>query len=171
MTEARIQGTVGDPDAVAAASSKQQPAWTSGEQPGYHGLSLGWYESERLRRVDPRKRTIGQNFRDEFAGPLGVAFHIGLPAEIPPAAPHDEVLHINICFSLGHIKPSEAIRFGSSERAYGTPGAGGSFGFVDPEAELRYAYGMNRLGFHLSFDLREMAVRQAMYDCLGRRQL
>jgi CubicO group peptidase (beta-lactamase class C family) len=43
---------------------------------------LGWYQSELLRRVDPLGRTIGKFFQDEIARPLGVHFHIGLPAEI-----------------------------------------------------------------------------------------
>ncbi len=71
-----------DPDAVAAAIAKQAPAWEPGTKHGYHGLSLGFYESELIRRVDPQSRTLGQYFRDEVAVPLDLEFHIGLPEEV-----------------------------------------------------------------------------------------
>lgn len=37
----------------------------------YHAITLGFYESELLRRIDPRHRSIGQSFQDEIASPLG----------------------------------------------------------------------------------------------------
>ena len=58
---------LGDPDRVAAAIAKQVPAWEPGTRHGYHGISLGWYESEIVRRVDPQHRTIGRFFADEVA--------------------------------------------------------------------------------------------------------
>lgn len=73
---------LGDPDAVAAAIARQEPAWEPGTRHGYHGISLGFYESELLRRVDPASRTIGQYFRDEVAAPLDLEFHIGLPGDV-----------------------------------------------------------------------------------------
>jgi CubicO group peptidase (beta-lactamase class C family) len=72
-----------NPDKVAAALARQKPAWFPGTCHGYHGLSLGWYESELVRRVDPKHRTIGNFFQDEVARPLGVEFYIGLPADFP----------------------------------------------------------------------------------------
>ena len=72
-----------DADRVAAAIAKQTPAWEPGTRHGYHGVSLGWYESELVRRVDPQHRTIGQFFADEVAGPLGLEFYIGLSDDIP----------------------------------------------------------------------------------------
>lgn len=72
-----------DPDAVAAAIASQKPAGQPGDRHGYHGISLGWYESELVRRADPGHRTIGRYFADEIAAPLGLDFHIGLPDDIP----------------------------------------------------------------------------------------
>ncbi len=46
-------------------------------------LTLGFYEGELLRRVDPRHRSLGQFFQDEIATPLGLDFFIRLPEEIP----------------------------------------------------------------------------------------
>ncbi|ARV57746.1 hypothetical protein BZZ01_03025 [Nostocales cyanobacterium HT-58-2] len=45
----------------------------------YHAVSRGLYASQLLRRVDPKHRTLGQFFQDEFATPLGLQFWIGLP--------------------------------------------------------------------------------------------
>ena len=55
--------TLANPDLVATALAKQAPAWEPGTQHGYHGITLGWYESELIRRVDPQHRTIGQILR------------------------------------------------------------------------------------------------------------
>jgi len=67
-------------DLVAAAIALQRPLWSPGTRHGYHGISLGWYEGELLRRVDPAGRSLGQYFAEEIAAPLGIEFYIGLPA-------------------------------------------------------------------------------------------
>lgn len=72
-----------DPDRLANALAAQAPAWEPGTRHGYHGISLGWYESELIRRTDPKGRTIGQYFNDEIAAPLELDFWIGLPNSIP----------------------------------------------------------------------------------------
>ena len=262
---------LGDPDRVAEAIGKQVPAWEPGTRHGYHGVSLGWYESELVRRVDPQHRTIGQYFADEVAAPLGLEFYIGLPDAVPDeriavmqgqwyrtkmlanlsklprefvkgflnpksitartfanpkvvgmpvryndremrrielpasngigqvrsiakaygefatggaklgidevtmraltdaAAPpsggmYDLVLHDDTVFSLGFLKPWHAFEFGS-ERAFGTPGAGGSFGYADPDLGLGFGYAMNRMDYYLYDDPRERALRTAAVAC------
>lgn len=74
-------GDLADLDVVAAAIALQRPMWTPGTRHGYHAISLGWYEGELLRRVDPAGRSLGRFFAEEIAGPLGAEFHIGLPPE------------------------------------------------------------------------------------------
>lgn len=261
-----------DPDKTAAAIAKQKPAWEPGTKQGYHGVSLGWYESALLRSVDSKKRTIGQYFQDEIAIPLGLDFYIGLPSDIPrsriatikgyqrwqmifninklpqkfvfamlnpgtltarsfanppilgdingyneirmqeielpasngigtarsiakaygefatggknlnikeetlnalkqPAKPpldgaFDEVLRMDTSFSIGFLKPFPGSLFGRDEQSFGTPGAGGSFGFADPVAEIGFAYIMNKSGFYLLDDPRELRLRNAVYDSL-----
>jgi CubicO group peptidase (beta-lactamase class C family) len=74
---------VADPDRLGQVMARQKPAWPPGDRVAYHALSLGFYEGELIRRVDPQHRTIGQVFRDEIATPLGLDAHIRLPEEVP----------------------------------------------------------------------------------------
>ena len=76
---------IGDPDRLAAIMARQRPAWAPGERQAYHAISLGFYQSELVRRIDPAHRTLGRFFADEIATPLGLDFHIGLPRSIPEA--------------------------------------------------------------------------------------
>lgn len=91
----------------------------------------------------------------------------------PPAAARamDTVLGVPSYFSLGFLRPGPDVWFGSSERAFGAPGAGGSFGFGDPDARLGYAYVMNRLDFYLTDDPREKALRDALYRAMARHDV
>ena len=260
-----------DFDRLADVIAAQAPLWPPGERHGYHGVSLGWYEGELIRRVDPQHRSLGRFFAEEVAAPLGIDFYFGLPDDVPkerlarierlqllraipelrhvplglavamanprsvsartfanprmrgfadldrkeyrglefpagggigsaravaraydafarggeelgigtetidaitrfprrpPAGWHDEVLKVDTAFSLGFARPLAPFVFGSDESAFGHPGAGGSFGFADPKREVSFAYVMNRMGFHLSDDPREKALRDAVYACL-----
>jgi CubicO group peptidase (beta-lactamase class C family) len=263
-----------DFDRLAAAIARQRPLWDPGTRHGYHGVSLGWYEGELIRRLDPSGRTLGRFFAEEVARPLGLDVHFGLPNDLPterlarierlhplaalpqlrhvpprmlaammnprsvssrtfanprlrniadldsseyrrlefpaggavgtardvarayaeftgagrrigvspatleeltrfPAPPalgwFDEVLKVDTAFSLGFARPLHEFRFGTSSRAFGHPGAGGSFAFADPDRDVAFAYLMNRMGFHLNDDPREKALRDALYRALGFR--
>ncbi len=72
-----------DLDAVATLLARQKPVWEPGTKQGYHYLSLGLYEGELIRRVDPHHRSLGHFFQNEIAQPLGLEFYIGLPADVP----------------------------------------------------------------------------------------
>jgi CubicO group peptidase (beta-lactamase class C family) len=74
---------VADLDRLAVILARQKPAWKAGTRQSYHALTLGFYESELLRRVDPKRRSLGQFFEEELADPLGLEFYIGLPDWIP----------------------------------------------------------------------------------------
>jgi CubicO group peptidase (beta-lactamase class C family) len=259
-----------DLDYLARLLARQAPAWPPGTRHGYPAMSIGLYEQEILRRVDPAHRSLGRFFRDEIARPLGIDFHIGLPPDVPDARlarvktlsparaiaaipttpldiipkvlwpwsllrkslvfldlpwnerpslevevpagngvgtaraiaraysafaeggaelgvtpetfarltappsgslhPKDEILGLPTYFSLGYIRPGPHVAFGSSARAFGHPGAGGSFAFADPDAHLGYAYVMNKMDFHLMDDPREKALRDAIYRAIAARQ-
>lgn len=77
------RSVIADLDRLAVVLARQKPEYEPGTRQVYHGLTLGYYESELLRRVDPKHRSIGQFFQDEIAAPLGLDFYIRLPEEIP----------------------------------------------------------------------------------------
>jgi CubicO group peptidase (beta-lactamase class C family) len=72
---------IADLDGLARILAAQKPAWRPGTRHGYHAITLGLYQGELLRRVDPHHRTLGRIFAEDIAAPLGVDFRIGLPAE------------------------------------------------------------------------------------------
>ena len=261
-----------DADALANIIARQRPQWTPGTRHGYHTLSLGWYQSELIRRVDPKNRSIGRYFADEIARPLGVDFFIGLPrgidedrlstiegfhritmlrhlhelppkmvlagiwprslvsksirilrvdnpaelaspdyrhleipsangigqaravakiyavlaggggelnlnpasyrelispASLPSGGTYDAILTLKTKYNLGFSKPSRDFQFGIDDRAFGCPGAGGSFGMGDPAAQVGFAYLTNKMGYRLFDDPREKAVRDACYECVA----
>lgn len=72
-----------DREWLSASLAAQRPAWEPGTRHGYHAITLGWYQSELLRRTDPGGRSIGPFFNDEIALPLGADFYFGIPPRIP----------------------------------------------------------------------------------------
>jgi CubicO group peptidase (beta-lactamase class C family) len=92
-------------------------------------------------------------------------------AAVPPTmGVRDKVMHFDTSYSLGLGKPTSTFVFGSSDRAYGWPGAGGSFGFADPETGVGFGYVMNKMRFAMLDDPRHVALRQALFrDVLGAR--
>lgn len=261
--------TLADLDFVARGLAAQRPAWRPGEHHGYHAMTIGFYESELLRRVDPKRRSLGVFLREEITAPHGLDFHIGLPSTIgeerlarlrgfprwhlllhprslpprfvlsmmrkrslaarafanpklenaaelgkpalravelpasngigsaraiarlygmmatgggelgvtskvmdeltaPATAPRhgmrDRVLHVDTLYRLGFSRSTRAFSFGP--RSFGTPGAGGSFGYADPDRGIGFAYVPNRMGFWLNSDPRELALRKAVLASL-----
>ena len=257
--------TIADPEKLGAVLAAQAPKWPPGTAHGYHAQTLGWYESQLLRRVDPARRSIGAFFADEVAAPLGARFFIGitddalfdqlatfsgggrigaavhahqmpkrlllsllnprtmtaralmnpkalanmssvnrpdvLRLEFPSmngvgearaiarvygalatggselglnratvdeletivTAGFDEIFRLDSAFTMGFMKPFPILPFGSTPASYGHTGLGGSFGFADPAIGLGYAYAMNRGGYALPTDPREIALRDALY--------
>jgi CubicO group peptidase (beta-lactamase class C family) len=86
----------------------------------------------------------------------------------PPDVTHpwDEVLGVKSYFALGFLRPGPGYSFGSSPRAFGAPGAGGSFAFADPDAQPGVTSVMNKLDFYLADDPREKSLRDAVYRAL-----
>jgi len=75
------RNTVADLDQLAVILARQKPEWEPGTRQAYHAISLGFYESELLRRIDPQHRSLGKFFQDEIASLLGEDFYIRLPEE------------------------------------------------------------------------------------------
>lgn len=116
---------LGELDVVAGALAAQRPAWSPGSRHGYHGLSLGWYEGELLRRVDPQHRSLGAFFREEVAEPLGLRFGFGM-TEVPEDRatihgwkPAEMLLHLREmppAFVFAFLNPRS-----QSAKAFGNP--------------------------------------------------
>src|SRR3954467_8067631 len=79
------RSVVADLDRLAVVLARQKPAWEPGSRQAYHAITLGFYEGELLRRVDPKHRSLGQFFQDEIATRLGEDVYIRLPDAIPNA--------------------------------------------------------------------------------------
>jgi CubicO group peptidase (beta-lactamase class C family) len=259
------RSVIADLDRLAAVMERQRPEWEPGTRQAYHAVSLGFYEGELVRRIDPQHRTLGTFFQDEIAAPLNADVYIRVPEEIPdsrlatiqlanpiamifgmpfrmaltslnPRSPlvralvkrnpggiaaidherivarnleipsgggvgtargiariysafstaggalglrpetlqllmaptipavhgfYDEGLKTEAKFSLGFSKPVPWLPFGRPG-AFAAPGAGGSFGFADPEREIAYAYVTNRQGPNVIVDVRDIALRDAV---------
>jgi len=82
LNEPIDRGLLVDLDRLAVVLARQKPAWEPGTRQAYHAITLGFYESELLRRVDPQHRSLGQFFQDEIATPLGLDIYIRLPETI-----------------------------------------------------------------------------------------
>ena len=71
-------------------------------------------------------------------------------------------------FGLGFQLGTEAEPIGPNGGAFGHPGAGGSFGFADPEARLGFGYVMNRMETGLFLiGRRATALMNAAFASLG----
>ncbi|HSG88954.1 MAG TPA: serine hydrolase domain-containing protein [Pseudomonadales bacterium] len=76
------EGGFYDWDYMVGLLERQEPFWEPGTRNGYHMVSFGWTVGELVRRASGK--SLGTFFADEFAGPLGLDFWIGLPAAIEP---------------------------------------------------------------------------------------
>lgn len=68
-----------DWDFMCGKFAAETPWWEPGKHHGYHAISYGWLVGEVIRRV--AGITTGQYFKQQFAEPLGLDFHIGLNEE------------------------------------------------------------------------------------------
>jgi CubicO group peptidase (beta-lactamase class C family) len=71
------QADVFEHEEVVAAIQAQVPAWSLGNGHGYHPRTFGVLTDEPVRRLTGR--TLGQDWREKIADPLGLDFWIGLP--------------------------------------------------------------------------------------------
>lgn len=76
------EGGYYDWDYMVGRIENEAPFWEPGTRNGYHMISFGWTVGEVVRRVSGK--SLGAFFAEEFAGPLGLDFWIGLPEAIEP---------------------------------------------------------------------------------------
>ena len=251
-------------DPVIEALAAQAPFWNPGTAHGYHALTYGHLVGEVVRRISGR--SLGAFFAEEVAGPLGLEFFIGLPADLEPrvspivAAPiaggaggasgfsstllaralnmggafrdgawmnrpawhaaelpaangitnatslsrlyaglvgtvdggpaeplltteqmerartvltfgPDQVfesvgLPLKQKIGLGFWCASPAALFGGAG-SFGHAGAGGSYGFADPERNLAVGYVMNKMSEDVLGDPRASSIVKSVYACIG----
>jgi CubicO group peptidase (beta-lactamase class C family) len=160
------RNVVADLDRLAIALAAQKPAWEPGTRQAYHAITIGFYEGELLRRVDPQHRSLGQFFQDEIASPLGLDFYIRLPEEIPNsrlakiqrASPITMILHpsqfaraflnpTTLTFKAFWKNPGVAVSFGKDlmpVRNLEVP----SYGGVGNARAIAHAYSVFATGGH-----------------------
>jgi CubicO group peptidase (beta-lactamase class C family) len=73
------EGAHYDWEVMTSALAEQKPWWEPGTQHGYHALTYGYLVGEVVRRISGL--TLGNYFREHFAEPLDLDFHIGLAPE------------------------------------------------------------------------------------------
>ena len=66
-------------NSIGAVIEKMTPFWHKHTERSYHAMNRGWIIGEIVRRVDPKKRTLGEFVKEEISEPLGIDFYIGLP--------------------------------------------------------------------------------------------
>ena len=124
------RSVVADLDRLAVVLARQKPVWEPGTRQAYHALTLGFYEGELLRRVDPQHRSLGQFFHDEISSRLGEDVYIRLPESIPnlrlatlaPPSPIKMLLGFPFRFTLQAMNPhsniSRALNVNPGTRIY-----------------------------------------------------
>lgn len=80
----------------------------------------------------------------------------------------DEVLKIPTRFSLGYMLSQPGAQLGPNQHSFGHPGAGGSLGFADLDAQVGFGYVMNQMGEAAAslLDPRCAALIDAVYASL-----
>ena len=170
---------VADLDRLALVLARQKPAWEPGTRQAYHAISLGFYESELLRRIDPQHRSLGRFFQDEIATPLGLQFYIRLPEALPNARlatlergnPFKTLASFPLPLMLAAINPHSniyralVVNPGSwlpldEERIYARNLEVPSGGGVGTARAIAHAYGVFATGG------RELGLRQATVQTL-----
>jgi len=94
---------------------------------------------------------------------------------VASATGRDAVLVIPSRFALGFMKSMDNRRAPAGmrdsaitgEEAFGHVGAGGSFGFADPKAEMSFGYTMTRMGSGMLLTDRGQSLVDATYRALG----
>ena len=173
------RSVVADLDLLAMVLARQKPTWEPGTRQAYHALTLGFYEGELLRRVDPRHRSLGRFFHDEIAAPLGEDVYIRLPEEVPNArlAPLSPPTPLRMLTGFPFRFMLEAInRRSNISRALSNPGSAvyldgqrvyardfevPSGGGVGTARGIAHAYGAFAAGG------RELGLRQETLDLLA----
>lgn len=78
----------------------------------------------------------------------------------------DEVLRIETRFGPGFMLSLPESSLGPNPRSFGHPGAGGSLGYADLDAQVGFGYVMNKMGPNLILDPRVRRLIDGLYESL-----
>jgi CubicO group peptidase (beta-lactamase class C family) len=163
------QVILSDPQSMAAmafinppalALGPNNPEWRRAEIPGANGHGA----ARDMARVYGALSRGGKVDGVHVLNPDSIA-HCSAEQSFGP----DLVLQVSTRFGLGFMLSQDRLdaRFGSSKRAFGHTGAGGSIGFADPDNRIGFAYVMNRMGPYILLDPRAIALIEATYKSIG----
>jgi CubicO group peptidase (beta-lactamase class C family) len=90
--------------------ANQKPFWIPGEKKGYHAWTIGMYQNEICKRIDPAGRPLHIFLKEELADKLAIDFRIGCTDDLPderiahiiPFLPH-EAFTSGANSDIGHI--------------------------------------------------------------------
>jgi CubicO group peptidase (beta-lactamase class C family) len=140
-----------------------QPAWRAAELPGGNGIT----NASSLSRL--YASLIG-TVEGGPAQPLLTRDQVEM-ARTPLTSGADQVF-ASVGFTLkqkiglGFWRSSPVTPFGG-EGSFGHGGAGGSYGFADPENDLAVGYVMNKMSMEMLGDPRAHGLLKAVYDAVG----
>ncbi len=82
LREPMGQGRLIEWDYMVSRVAAEEAFWEPGTRQGYHALTYAWTVGNLVRLVSGKP--LGEYFAENFAAPLAIDFHIGLPADQEP---------------------------------------------------------------------------------------
>jgi CubicO group peptidase (beta-lactamase class C family) len=140
-----------------------QPAWRAAELPGGNGIT----NAASLSRL---YASLVGSVEGGPPGPLLTREQVET-ARTPLTSGADQVF-ASVGFTLkqkiglGFWRSSPVTPFGG-KGSFGHGGAGGSYGFADPENELAVGYVMNKMSMEMLGDSRAHGLLKAVYEAVG----
>lgn len=160
----------GGPDTVGAAAFSNPPLAGPDEQ--NITSSRGWRAAEiPAANGQATARSLARVYGAAANGGEIDGIHVINPdtldnALVEQSQGADAVLQIETRFGLGWMLTSDFMPLGPNPRSFGHPGAGGSLGYADPDANIGFGYTMNQMQQNLSGDPRVNGLIDALYASL-----
>ena len=160
----------GGPDTVGAAAFSNPPIAGPDEQ--NITSSRGWRAAEiPAANGQATARSLARVYGAAANGGEVDGIHVINPdtldnALVEQSQGADAVLQIETRFGLGWMLTSDFMPLGPNPRSFGHPGAGGSLGYADPDANIGFGYTMNQMQQNLSGDPRVNGLIDALYASL-----
>lgn len=139
-----------DSPAGAERLAAQRPAWRPGAMFGYHGVTIGIFIEELIRRITGI--SLQQLYETEIRAPRGIDFYIGLPEGEearyrslldPPTPPAGEGLGARDDLAVGDglaVRDALAVQDGLESLTYRMPSrSDGGSGFGPEDRDVRAA--------------------------------